>query len=542
MNIERILSDLAKYWRVSLGSDAFIEKLTELIAKYPRVFDAVEERSFSQLSKFVPRPSTPISSEATRNWVAELNSRDAINKRQEEDRQAAEQREREQRAKHLAEAEKRKAEEAVAAAVHLNESRQFDLLIFDLDDTLIKSTHLDKYRGNENVGNRSTDYRKALINEATRLQHLIPESVLKQIKESFPAIRLGIFTRAPRVYAEVLLTHCYPNTGWDCVIAYDDVKRTKPYPDGILAAARTANIHDMRRIALVGDQSTDIIAAYQAGAFAILFRQGWGSYWNSPQNPARSDHYGALELVPDAIVDRPNELIPLITQPWKMLPALESWDAADGSEEYSPGTRVDERNHFNNLQPKSDGISWVKTKVMGRYFASHHISSRWDFRPKGDAHRLSISILAAKDGDEYPESWIACCARHIASLANDIRHSGRTLVVCPVPARPGRHGRIERLVERISGQLGIHVNITFENAILFFKDGVRSNKELDRDHRFMNVRDHLAVTENAAIAGNDILVIDDVVTSGATFYYADRYLRAAGAFNVHCLALAQTVS
>src|ERR1017187_5390995 len=113
MNIERILSDLATYWRVPLGSDAFIEKLTELIAKYPRLFDAVEERSLSQLSKFVPRPaSSSLSSATTRSWVTELNSLDAINKRQDEERQAANQREREQRAKQLAEAEKRKAEDA----------------------------------------------------------------------------------------------------------------------------------------------------------------------------------------------------------------------------------------------------------------------------------------------------------------------------------------------------------------------------------------------------------------------------------------------
>ena len=38
------------------------------------------------------------------------------------------------------------------------------------------------------------------------------------------------------------------------------------------------------------------------------------------------------------------------------------------------------------------------------------------------------------------------------------------------------------------------------------------------------------------------IVIDDIVTSGATLYYCNRYLVNAGARSVLCLALAKTVS
>jgi predicted amidophosphoribosyltransferase len=58
----------------------------------------------------------------------------------------------------------------------------------------------------------------------------------------------------------------------------------------------------------------------------------------------------------------------------------------------------------------------------------------------------------------------------------------------------------------------------------------------------MNVRDNLLVSPERSLHGTDVVVIDDVVTSGATFYYADRYLREAGASRVHCIALAQTIS
>jgi predicted amidophosphoribosyltransferase len=101
---------------------------------------------------------------------------------------------------------------------------------------------------------------------------------------------------------------------------------------------------------------------------------------------------------------------------------------------------------------------------------------------------------------------------------------------------------MERLIERISSRIGFVSNLTFEKNILHYKHGVTSNKILNQDQRFMNVRDHLEVAEPAKIVKNEVMVLDDVVTSGATLYYAGRYLRESGAVNVHCVALTQTIS
>lgn len=445
--------------------------------------------------------------------------------------------------KQAAEAQRRKSEAAAEAASLLNKSRQFDLLLFDLDDTLIKSSHLEQYRGRENVGNQRPEYIKALVGEVEQLQNLIPEEVLQEIRTSFPDIRLGIFTRAPKAYAKVLLANCFPTIKWDCVIAYEDVPgRTKPNPSGIYAAAKVTNVQDMSRVALVGDETNDIIAAYQAGAFAVLFRQGWDPYWYASSDSKKQEHYRALEMIPDAMINRLKDIVQLITQPWKLLPTLESWDAVFGAESFAPGTRVDERKHFKNLQRSVDGVRWVNTKVMGRYFAAHRDDNQFDFRPKSITHKLSLKLLDTKEDEEFPDSWVACCVSYISSLAGEISQDGRHLVVCPVPARPGRHARMERLVERIGERMGLRSNLTFGSEILRYKEGVRPNKELDQDHRFMNVRDHLEIADNSRVIGKDVMVIDDVVTSGATFFYADEYLRAAGALNVHCVALAQTVS
>ena len=116
------------------------------------------------------------------------------------------------------------------------------------------------------------------------------------------------------------------------------------------------------------------------------------------------------------------------------------------------------------------------------------------------------------------------------------------MLVCPIPARPGRPRRLEHFLDRLRDSLSGIAGVEVDNEILRFSPGAHANKGLGKADRFGNIQAHLAVASPDSVAGATIIVVDDVATTGSTLYYADRYLRAAGATDVHCVALTQTIS
>ena len=65
--------------------------------------------------------------------------------------------------------------------------------------------------------------------------------------------------------------------------------------------------------------------------------------------------------------------------------------------------------------------------------------------------------------------------------------------------------------------------------------------ELGEDARRANVKDTFAVAKPELVRGRTLLVIDDVMTTGATLSECARELKAAGASRVWCLTLARSI-
>jgi ComF family protein len=113
-------------------------------------------------------------------------------------------------------------------------------------------------------------------------------------------------------------------------------------------------------------------------------------------------------------------------------------------------------------------------------------------------------------------------------------------LVMPVPLHPSRLRRREfnqalLLADRIADRLGLP--LSFEQLVRV--RATRPQTELDRKERARNVRRAFAVREPAGLAGQQVLLVDDVLTTGATVNECARVLRRAGVESVTVLTLAR---
>jgi len=113
-------------------------------------------------------------------------------------------------------------------------------------------------------------------------------------------------------------------------------------------------------------------------------------------------------------------------------------------------------------------------------------------------------------------------------------------LVVPVPLHPSRLREREfnqalLLAARIARSLDLP--LSFEHLLRV--RATRPQTELDRTERARNVRHAFAVKHQAGLEGRRVLLVDDVLTTGATANECARALRLAGVETVSVLTLAR---
>ena len=410
------------------------------------------------------------------------------------------------------------------------------LLLFDLDDTLIRSEDLDCFRGRQFLGPQSEDYRRQLAAafQADPWRIVYSEAGLLALQQRHPGVRLGVFTRSPRQYAETLLGLAYPQVQWSTLVAFEDVARTKPHGDGIHLAMSVSGVTDPTQVWLVGDGVVDTQAAYDAGCWSVLDTYTW---------PARhrTDDWRALERVPDAIIDRPSELEAVLDHPFDYLPAAERLRALNGAGVIA-GMRFEKLGYFD---PLVDDRRPKQIHYLGRHFSG-------DAPRRVSWHDVTNDIHRMKDSLVVPNYWIQVMLGFIRHKVVDndpfVGMGVTRLIVTVVPAKPERTQRLEAMLRQLAQAYAEDpiplVNIEFIPDVLFYLPGVlshHSNGGLNRVQRFENVRDHLRVRHGATLSGAHVMVVDDVVTSGASLIYAEKYLEQVGVSDVTLLSLTKNV-
>lgn len=87
-------------------------------------------------------------------------------------------------------------------------------------------------------------------------------------------LRWGVVTNKPTSFAQKLLRYFNLNQRCACLVGGDMVKNLKPAPDSLLVACMILQVTPQQCI-YVGDTERDIIAAKQAGMYAVAATYGY---------------------------------------------------------------------------------------------------------------------------------------------------------------------------------------------------------------------------------------------------------------------------
>jgi ComF family protein len=113
--------------------------------------------------------------------------------------------------------------------------------------------------------------------------------------------------------------------------------------------------------------------------------------------------------------------------------------------------------------------------------------------------------------------------------------------VAPVPLHPIRTlQRGFNQSEYFAATLGAQWRVA-QMPCLVRRRYTRPQSRLPLKEREKNVRGAFAVKKNAPVAGKKLILVDDVMTSGATVYECARVLKEAGAAEVYIFTIARRI-
>ncbi|WP_256619117.1 ComF family protein [Parvularcula maris] len=144
-------------------------------------------------------------------------------------------------------------------------------------------------------------------------------------------------------------------------------------------------------------------------------------------------------------------------------------------------------------------------------------------------------VLELKYADRHDIA--ATLARPMAPLLKTMATPQRAMLV-PVPLHP------KRLAERrynqallLAAAIARHTGHAVASAVLRRKTATSPQKGLSVEGRYRNVASAFAA--NGSVTGQDIVLVDDVLTSGATLIGCAKALRRAGARSVRAVTAAR---
>lgn len=209
-------------------------------------------------------------------------------------------------------------------------------------------------------------------------------------------------------------------------------------------------------------------------------------------------------------------------------------EAADAA--LCPGCAAEERRlrHIPPRLPATEHVFYALSGAAGAYYYSGKVREAILLCKRGDHpwYSRELADLAAM------RVWQAEPAPRPGGRPKLENASGIPLYSCivPVPAREpakGFPGLPVLLARRLGKVLGIPVL-----EVLRTTRAIRPQKQLNQEERLRNTKDAYAAAPGADLTGKRVLLVDDIITTGATISACALALSQAGAADVFAVCIA----
>lgn len=153
---------------------------------------------------------------------------------------------------------------------------------------------------------------------------------------------------------------------------------------------------------------------------------------------------------------------------------------------------------------------------------------------------IAPAILRLKYADRT--DGVVSFARAMVLAGSDVFAEDQTLLIVPVPLHRARlRKRHYNQSGLLAAELGRQTGQQVDQKMLIRSRKTPPQEGTSREARFRNVAGAFSVSRADRIHGRSIILVDDVLTSGATLLACARVLRQAGAKKVFALTLARVV-
>jgi ComF family protein len=148
-----------------------------------------------------------------------------------------------------------------------------------------------------------------------------------------------------------------------------------------------------------------------------------------------------------------------------------------------------------------------------------------------------VQMLKFGRNREAAEPLVALIKEYLLSVGDIFKDC----TVVPIPlSRKRLRMRGFNQAEIIAQPLARHLGLTFDTATLVrIRHAKPQTETRSAAERRENLRGCFAVRNVFVVRGRDILLVDDVTTTGATFLEAAKVLKAAGARTIYALSAAR---